>query len=126
MFCKSSSCAGIRGLCARRRVRVCCYVKRIIKRLVSRLELLTQRFLCLNSLCTQRARRDYGQRWQAETLMSVLKRKWGECLSARDDAMQQLQALLRGVVYNVHRLTVLGVFCCLQLLLDMLLQRTID
>lgn len=32
---------------------------------------------------TPRARRDYGQRWKAETLMSVLKRKRGECLSAR-------------------------------------------
>jgi hypothetical protein len=29
---------------------------------------------------TGRARRDYGQRWKAETLMSVIKRKWGECL----------------------------------------------
>jgi hypothetical protein len=73
---------------------------------------------------TRRARRDYGQRWKAETLMSVLKRKWGECLSARDAAMQQLQALLRGVVYNLHRLTMLGVFCCVQLLLYLLLQRT--
>ena len=73
---------------------------------------------------THRARRDYGQRWKAETLMSVLKRKWGECLSARDAAMQQLQALLRGVVYNLHRLTVLGVFWCVQLWLSTLLQRT--
>lgn len=62
---------------------------------------------------TPRARRDYAQRWKAETLMSVLKRKWGESLSARRPATQQLQALLRGVVYNLHRLTVLGVFLCL-------------
>jgi hypothetical protein len=73
---------------------------------------------------TRRARRDYGQRWKAETLMSVIKRKWGECLSVRDSLMQQLQALLRGVVYNLHRLTVLGLFCCVQLLLCTLLQRT--
>jgi hypothetical protein len=72
---------------------------------------------------TARARRDYSQRWKAETLMSVLKRKWGECLSARDAFMQQLQALLRGVVYNLHRLTVLGVLCCVQLWLRALLQR---
>lgn len=56
------------------------------------------------------ARRGYGQRLKAETLMSDIKRKWGECLSARDDFMQQLQALLRGVVYNLHRLTVLAIF----------------
>ncbi len=74
---------------------------------------------------TERARRDYGQRWKAETLMSVIKRKWGECLSARVVPMQQLQALLRGVVYNLHRLTVLGVFCCVQLWLHELLQRAI-
>ena len=74
---------------------------------------------------TARAQRDYGQRWKAETLMSVLKRKWGECLSARHAAMQQLQALLRGVVYNLHRLTVLGLFWCVQLLLCTPLQRTI-
>lgn len=70
-----------------------------------------------------RARRGYGQRWKAETLMSVLKRKWGECLSAGRATMQQLQALLRGVVYNLHRLTVLGVFRCAQLWLRALLQR---
>lgn len=74
---------------------------------------------------TERACRDYRQRWKAETLMSVLKRKWGECLSARGVAMQQLQALLRGVVYNLHRLAVLGVFCCVQFWLHALLQRTI-
>jgi hypothetical protein len=74
---------------------------------------------------TERARRDYRQRWKAETLMSVLKRKWGECLSARDAFMQQQQALLRGVVYNLHRLTVLGVFCCVQFWLRALLQRAI-
>lgn len=74
---------------------------------------------------TERARRDYGQRWKAETLMSVLKRKWGECLSARVAPMQQLQALLRGVVYNLHRLTVLGVFCCVQLWRRAALQRAI-
>jgi hypothetical protein len=74
---------------------------------------------------TERACRDYRQRWKAETLMSVLKRKWGESLSARSVIMQQLQALLRGVVYNLHRLTVLGVFCCVQFWLHALLQRTI-
>lgn len=62
---------------------------------------------------TSRARRDYGRRWKVETLMSVLKRKWGGSLTARHPATQQLQALLRGVVYNLHRLTVLGIFLCL-------------
>lgn len=54
-------------------------------------------------------RKTYGQRWLVETLMSVLKRKWGESLSARLPAMQDAQALLRGLVYNVYRLVGLGV-----------------
>lgn len=54
-------------------------------------------------------RKTYGQRWLVETLMSVVKRKWGERLTARLPAMQEAQALLRGVVYNVYRLVCLGV-----------------
>ena len=49
-------------------------------------------------------RRLYVQRWKAETLVSVVKRKWGEALSARLEAMQRTRALLRGLVYNLHRL----------------------
>jgi transposase len=50
------------------------------------------------------ARRAYRQRWKAETVMSVVKRRWGEALSARLDETQAAQALLRGVVYNLNRL----------------------
>ncbi len=50
------------------------------------------------------ARRAYRQRWKAETVMSVVKRRWGEALSARLDETQEAQALLRGVVYNLNRL----------------------
>lgn len=53
--------------------------------------------------------RTYRQRWLVETLMSVVKRKWGEALSARLPAMQESQALLRGLVYNLYRLVTLGV-----------------
>jgi len=54
------------------------------------------------------SRRDYRQRWKVETVMSVAKRRWGEALSARTDLTQRSQALLRGVVYNVNRLVLLG------------------
>lgn len=54
-------------------------------------------------------RKTYGQRWLVETLMSVVKRKWGERLTARLPGMQEAQALLRGLVYNLYRLVVLGV-----------------
>ncbi len=40
--------------------------------------------------------------------MSVAKRKWGDALSARLEATQRTQALLRGVVYNLDRLIALG------------------
>ena len=53
-------------------------------------------------------RKTYGQRWLVETLMSVVKRKWGEALAARLPAMQARQALLRGLVYNLYRLVSLG------------------
>jgi hypothetical protein len=53
--------------------------------------------------------RMYRQRWLVETLMSVVKRKWGEALTARLPGMQEAQALLRGLVYNVYRLVGLGV-----------------
>ncbi|MBE7181927.1 MAG: hypothetical protein INR71_12110 [Terriglobus roseus] len=46
----------------------------------------------------------YRQRWKVETVMSVVKRRCGEALTARIDDMQRAQALLRGVVYNVQRL----------------------
>ena len=51
----------------------------------------------------------YRKRWLAETLMSVVKRKWGEALTARLPEMQRMQALVRGLVYNLYRLVVLGV-----------------
>lgn len=54
-------------------------------------------------------RQTYRQRWLVETLMSVVKRKWGEALSARLPSMQRAQALLRGLVYNLYRLVGLGV-----------------
>ena len=41
--------------------------------------------------------------------MSVVKRKWGEALAARLPVMQERQALLRGLVYNLYRLVGLGV-----------------
>ncbi len=39
----------------------------------------------------------------------MAKRKWGEALSARLPAMQRAQAILRGRVYNLYGLVVLGV-----------------
>ena len=53
-------------------------------------------------------RRQYAQRWKVETLVSVIKRKWGEALSARLEIMQTIEALLRGLVYTLYPLAPLG------------------
>lgn len=44
------------------------------------------------------------RRWQAETVMPVVKRRCGEAPTARLHATHRTQALLRGVAYNVQRL----------------------
>ena len=49
----------------------------------------------------------YRQRWRAETVMSVVKRRCGDALSARLEPTRRTQALLRGVAYNVQRLVTL-------------------
>lgn len=54
------------------------------------------------------SRKLYRQRWKAETVMSVVKRRWGESLSARRDETQRAQALLRGLVDNLNCLVRLG------------------
>jgi len=50
-------------------------------------------------------RRAYGQRWQVETVYSVVKRRWGEALTARRYWQQIKQVCLRGVTHNLDRLT---------------------
>jgi hypothetical protein len=50
----------------------------------------------------------FRQRWNAETVMSVVKRRCGEALTARLDETQRAQALLRGVAYSGQRLVRLG------------------
>jgi hypothetical protein len=50
----------------------------------------------------------YALRWKIQMVLSVLKRRWGESLSARRDDTQRAQALLRGLVYNLNRLVRLG------------------
>lgn len=50
----------------------------------------------------------YRQRWKVETVMSVVKRRHGEALTARLGLTQRVQALLRGLTYNLQRLVRLG------------------
>ena len=50
----------------------------------------------LNEPGDEASRRAYLQRWKAETVMPVAKRRWGESLSAHLDHTQRAQALLQG------------------------------
>lgn len=50
-------------------------------------------------------RRLYRKRWLVETVISVVKRKFGDVVNARSERRQYQQLLLLGVVYNVHRRT---------------------
>ena len=57
-------------------------------------------------------RRKYGQRWMVETVYSVVKRKFGEALTARRYWQQVKQAFLRGVTYNLYRAVQLALAWC--------------
>jgi len=61
-------------------------------------------------------RRRYGVRWLVETVNSVIKRKFGEALTARTPWQQVKQALLRGLTYNLYRAVRVGLVLLCRLL----------
>lgn len=46
----------------------------------------------------------YGQRWKAETVNSVIKRKFGSAVRARKLLVQRREAFVRALIYNLHLL----------------------
>ena len=46
-------------------------------------------------------RRRYGQRWQVETVFSMIKRRLGECVNACSDRRQRRAMLLKAIVHNI-------------------------
>jgi hypothetical protein len=44
----------------------------------------------------------YGQRWQSETVNSVIKRKFGDTICSRSLRRQRREPLVKGLVYNLH------------------------
>ncbi len=46
-------------------------------------------------------RRRYGQRWQVETVISMIKRRLGETLSTRGFRRQNRAILLKVVTHNI-------------------------
>jgi hypothetical protein len=55
-------------------------------------------------------RRRYGQRWQVETVVSMIKRRLGEGLGARSERRQNQAMMLRAIVHNILILLVHEVF----------------
>ena len=45
----------------------------------------------------------FGQRWKVETVMSVIKRKFGNAVRARTFTLQRREPALKALVYNIHR-----------------------
>lgn len=45
----------------------------------------------------------YGQRWKAETVHSVIKRKFGDTIRSRSVCLQKREPIIKGWVYNLHR-----------------------
>jgi hypothetical protein len=48
-----------------------------------------------------RKRRRYGQRWQVETVVSMLKRRLGETLNARSHQRQNRALFLKVITHNL-------------------------
>lgn len=44
----------------------------------------------------------FGQRWQSETVMSVIKRKFGDTIRSRKPSLQNREPIVKGLVYNIH------------------------
>lgn len=44
----------------------------------------------------------YGQRWKVETVNSVIKRKFGDTLRSRSLRLQRREAIVKGLIYNIH------------------------
>jgi len=44
----------------------------------------------------------YGQRWQSETVNSVIKRKCGDTVRSRSTRLQRREPLAKGLAYHIH------------------------
>ena len=44
----------------------------------------------------------YGQRWQVETVNSVVKRKFGDTIRSRSLRLQRREPMIKALVYNIH------------------------
>lgn len=52
----------------------------------------------------------FGYRWLVETVNSVIKRKFGDSIRSRIWFLQRREPIIKGLVYNIHRLITLVLF----------------
>jgi hypothetical protein len=45
----------------------------------------------------------FGQRWKAETVNWVIKRKFGDTIRSRTVRLQMREPIIKAMVYNIHR-----------------------
>lgn len=45
----------------------------------------------------------FGQRWKAETVISVIKLKFGDTIRSRKVRLQKREPIVKAMVYNIHR-----------------------
>jgi hypothetical protein len=50
----------------------------------------------------------FGQRWKAETVNSVIKRKFGDEIRSKKTRHRNREPIVKGLVYNVHRCITAG------------------
>ncbi|MEW6505088.1 MAG: transposase [Chloroflexota bacterium] len=44
----------------------------------------------------------FGQRWKSESVISVIKRKFGDAIRSRKTSLQNREPIVKGLVYNIH------------------------
>jgi hypothetical protein len=69
---------------------------------------------CRRQLQLAFPRNVYGQRWKVETLIPLVKRRFGWAVTARHYWQQVKQTLLHGATYNLYRAVQLGLSVQLQ------------
>jgi len=45
----------------------------------------------------------FGQRWKSETVISVIKRKFGDTIRSRLTSLQNREPAIKGLIYDIHR-----------------------
>jgi len=50
---------------------------------------------------SSRARINYGQRWQVETVFSMMKRNRSDVIAAREESSRNREMLLKSIIHNV-------------------------